>query len=330
MTFSVHSPSAGGARFIGRTDPLSRGADYISSASYARRGQLVTTDGELRRPASSRFTDGDATTAPIPRVPKSPFRLALSRCFGRVSGGGGEVGDGDGAGDGGGVVCGGGAGGGGGVSAAESAAAAKSATVTERGSNVQIAEAAASRRAAASAAESTAAAKSATVTERGSNVQASEAAASRRGGGELQRQRRAAEAATSRRGGGEPQSRRRAAEPAVSRRGGGEPWRRRRERRAGGKPRTASGLESGSGSLRPRVRIPPKAPFWSVEVSGSNPPKSGEHRAGGENAEPTARTQSRHVRHSGSHRGLQPQYKQGWHMPNFAKLTGRGADASLR
>ena len=38
MTFSVHSPSAGGARFTGRTDPLSRGGDYISSASYARRG----------------------------------------------------------------------------------------------------------------------------------------------------------------------------------------------------------------------------------------------------------------------------------------------------
>ena len=37
MTCSVHSPSAGGARFTGRTDPLSRGADYISSASYARR-----------------------------------------------------------------------------------------------------------------------------------------------------------------------------------------------------------------------------------------------------------------------------------------------------
>ena len=65
-----------GARFIGRTDPLSRGADYISSASYARRGQLVITEGELRRPTS---TDGDATTAPVPRVPKSPFRLAASR-----------------------------------------------------------------------------------------------------------------------------------------------------------------------------------------------------------------------------------------------------------
>ena len=60
MTCSVHCPSAGGARFTGRTDPLSRGAGYISSASYARRGQLVTTDGELRRPTSSRCTDGDA------------------------------------------------------------------------------------------------------------------------------------------------------------------------------------------------------------------------------------------------------------------------------
>ena len=77
---SVHCPSAGGSRrFTGRTDPLSRGADYISSASYARRGKLVTTDGELRRPTSSRCTDGDATTAPIPRMPKSPFRLAASR-----------------------------------------------------------------------------------------------------------------------------------------------------------------------------------------------------------------------------------------------------------
>ena len=46
MTCFVHSPSAGDARFTGRTDPLSRGADYISSASYARRGQLVTTDGD--------------------------------------------------------------------------------------------------------------------------------------------------------------------------------------------------------------------------------------------------------------------------------------------
>ena len=55
------------------------GAGYISSASYARRGQLVTTDGELRRPTSSRCTDGDATAAPIPRVPKSPSRLAASR-----------------------------------------------------------------------------------------------------------------------------------------------------------------------------------------------------------------------------------------------------------
>ena len=79
MACSVHGPSAGGARFTGRTDPLSRGAGYISSGSYARRGQLVTTDGELRRPTSSRCTDGDATTAPVPRVPKSPFRLAASR-----------------------------------------------------------------------------------------------------------------------------------------------------------------------------------------------------------------------------------------------------------
>ena len=30
-------------------------------------------------PTSSRCTDGDATTEPIPRVPKSPFRLAASR-----------------------------------------------------------------------------------------------------------------------------------------------------------------------------------------------------------------------------------------------------------
>ena len=78
-TCSVHCPSEGGARFTGRTNPLSRGAGYISSASYARRGQVVTTDGELRRPTSSRRTYGDATTAPIPRVPKSAFRLAASR-----------------------------------------------------------------------------------------------------------------------------------------------------------------------------------------------------------------------------------------------------------
>ena len=55
------------------------GAGYISSASYARREQLVATDGELRRPTFSWCTDGDVTTAPIPRVPKSPFRLAASR-----------------------------------------------------------------------------------------------------------------------------------------------------------------------------------------------------------------------------------------------------------
>ena len=80
MTCSVHYPPAGGARFTGRTDPLlSWGADYASSANYARRGQLVIMGGELRRPTSSRCTDGDATTAPIPRMPKSPFRLAASR-----------------------------------------------------------------------------------------------------------------------------------------------------------------------------------------------------------------------------------------------------------
>ena len=65
MTCSVHSPSLRRgcplARFTGRTDPLSRGAGYTSSASYARRGKLVTTNGELRRPTSSRCTDGDAT-----------------------------------------------------------------------------------------------------------------------------------------------------------------------------------------------------------------------------------------------------------------------------
>ena len=41
VTCSVHSPSAGGAHFTERTDPLSRGADFISSASYARREQLA-------------------------------------------------------------------------------------------------------------------------------------------------------------------------------------------------------------------------------------------------------------------------------------------------
>ena len=79
MTRSAHCPSAGGARFPGRTDPLSRGSDYTSSASHARRGQLLTAGGELHRPTSSRCTDGDATTAPIPRVLLSPFRLAASR-----------------------------------------------------------------------------------------------------------------------------------------------------------------------------------------------------------------------------------------------------------
>ena len=53
---------------------------WRSLCGYARcRGTLVTTDGELRRPTSSRCTDGDVTTAPVPRVSKSPFRLAASR-----------------------------------------------------------------------------------------------------------------------------------------------------------------------------------------------------------------------------------------------------------
>ena len=53
------------------------GLTISQARATQRRGQLVTTDGELRRPTSSRCTDEDATTtAPIPRVPKSPFRLA--------------------------------------------------------------------------------------------------------------------------------------------------------------------------------------------------------------------------------------------------------------
>ena len=50
---------------LGRRTRFHGGGGYISSASYARRGLLVTTDGELHRPTSSRCTDGDATTAPI-------------------------------------------------------------------------------------------------------------------------------------------------------------------------------------------------------------------------------------------------------------------------
>ena len=65
MACSVHFPSAWGARFTGRTGPLSwaMGGWLYLKRELRRRGKLVTTDGELRRPTSSRFTDGDTPTS---------------------------------------------------------------------------------------------------------------------------------------------------------------------------------------------------------------------------------------------------------------------------